>query len=385
MNQLLEYVGKIVADSPIRMILSKSSDASNAFRKIILTDKVDSYQAEKFTASQVFHETLQADRLGDYLYEAMSHSFLQLNSFHGAKAYSIRVSRKGKATLSESKSENLAVPNAEHNRQKNYIFPEGQVIEPLVDMGIMTREGKVLPSSYDKFKQINRFIEMVDDTIKDRVITELTVVDFGCGKSYLTFLLYYYFEFIKTIKVKMVGLDLKEEVIQKCNLVAQKYGYSGLSFQIGDIETFRVDYPIDMVITLHACDTATDHALLHAILWDARMIFSVPCCQHEFNHQIASGQFSIITRYGIIQEHVSSALTDAVRANLLLCCGYKTQLLEFIDFAHTPKNLLIRAIKANIPQAVKAKALAEVMRLTAEFHLEPTLLSLLISEGLINP
>jgi hypothetical protein len=185
------------------------------------------------------------------------------------------------------------------------------------------------------------------------------------------------------IKVRIIGLDLMEDVIQKCNSVARKYSYANLSFQVGDIQTFQVNFPVDMVISLHACDTATDYALLNSVIWNARMIFSVPCCQHELNNQITSGQFSLINRYGIIKERVSAALTDAIRANLLMYCGYKTQLLEFIDFAHTPKNILIRAIKSNISHASRQKALSEVIRLADEFHLTPTLLSLLEKQGII--
>ncbi len=181
----------------------------------------------------------------------------------------------------------------------------------------------------------------------------------------------------------MIGLDLKQEVIDQCNETARKYAYAGLTFQVGDIGGFKADSPVDLVISLHACDTATDYALCHSVLLNAKMIFSVPCCQHEFNHQMRSDTFSLFTRYGIIREHLSSALTDAVRANLLICCGYQTQLLEFIDSAHTPKNILIRSVKANLPKETKDKALNEVLRVTDEFGLKPTLLTLLQSAGLI--
>lgn len=380
MEQLIDYIRKIIAESPIRIILSNPCSPSVNYKKVIFSKKADSYQAEMFTEKQVFHQNVKEESLFEELVKQFTDSFLQLNSFHEEFEYSIKITKKGKILFSKSKSSKQVVVSEEHNRKKNYIFEEGQLIEPLIDMGVFTKEGKVVQSMYDKFRQINRFIELVDDSIKDSGLSELTVIDFGCGKSYLTFLLYYYFTVIKKIKARIIGLDLKEEVIKNCTAVAEKYNYENITFQIGDIKTFKVDFPVDMVITLHACDTATDYALWNAVNWNAKMIFSVPCCQHELNEQITSDTFSILTRYGIIKERISAAFTDAIRANLLTCCGYKTQLLEFIDTAHTPKNIMIRAIKTDLPKAVKEKAMIEVKNLTSEFHFTPTLLQLLEGE-----
>ena len=316
----------------------------------------------------------------------MIHDFLQLNAFDEEKEYMLMLSKKGKVTLKAKKKEKGAAKvETEHNRKKRYILEEGKVIPPLVDMGIFTKEGKIVRSMYDKFRQINRFLEIVDDGVKEYTKDEIHIIDFGCGKSYLTFILYYYFTEIKHLKAQVVGLDLKKDVIAKCNETAKKYGYDGLRFELGDINGYQTPFEVDMVVTLHACDVATDFALYNAINWKAGMIFSVPCCQHELNKQMKMEDFALLTRYGIIKERFAALTTDAIRANLLEYCGYRTQMLEFIDFEQTPKNLLIRAVrKPVVPSSVRKKYLAEVHQVMEKFQVDPMLYRLLKEDGRIS-
>ena len=260
-----------------------------------------------------------------------------------------------------------------HNRQKNHILSEGTPIPPLVDMGVFTKEGKVAAPMQHKYRQINRFLEMIDDTLEG--VTQLKVIDFGCGKSYLTFVLYYFLTKIKGIDTQMTGLDLKSDVIANCQQVAKKYGYKGLSFVQGDIGSFGEQ--ADMVISLHACDTATDYALYHAIKMNAKMIFAVPCCQHELKPQLKNDDLHLLSRYGTVKERLAALMTDSIRANLVAAQGYKTQLMEFVDLAHTPKNLMIRAIKTKMPIKAKNMYLQEVKDLCKAFNLSPTLYNLL--------
>lgn len=387
MEELKKAIDEIIKQDIIKVVISNKTSNEVEYNKITFVLKEDSvkqyYQIEKSTDKQVFHENINKDILEEKLLEYVSSNYKQVAAWSNTTTFDLKISKKGKVHLGKKKGDNVALSSKGHNKEKNYILKEGMIIDPLIDLGIFTKEGKVVNSKYDKYKQINRFVEVIDDEIKKNDFKELTILDFGCGKSYLTFVLYYYFVEIKKIKVKMIGLDLKDDVIKKCNDIAKRYNYENLHFELGDINGFKYNNKVDMVITLHACDTATDYALYNAIKWNSKMIFSVPCCQHEFNGQIKTESLSILTRYGIVQERVSALMTDAVRANLLESVGYKTQLLEFIDISHSPKNLLIRASKSNISNDQKNKALSEVNALMNEFNLNPTLFNLLKQDNLI--
>ena len=387
MEELKKSIKEIVEQDIVKVVISNKKDKEEKYNKIVILLKENSkkkyYQIEKYTDKQVFHENIELNMLEEKILEFMESKYKQLSAWATDMNFDLKISKKNKVFLGRKKSNNSNIITKGHNKEKNYILKEGTIIQPLIDLGVFTKEGKVVNSQYDKYKQINRFIEIIDDEVKKNNFEELTVLDFGCGKSYLTFVLYYYFTEIKKINVKMIGLDLKEDVIKKCNDIAKRYNYENLHFELGDINGFKYNNKVDMVITLHACDTATDYALYNAIKWNSKMIFSVPCCQHEFNSQMKANELSILTKYGIVQERVAALMTDSVRANLLECMGYKTQLLEFIDIAHSPKNILIRASKNNISKEKKEKSLNEVNNLIRTFNFNPTLYNLLKEDNLI--
>nr|WP_304205764.1 SAM-dependent methyltransferase [Peptostreptococcus russellii] len=387
MMELYKYISEIISADPIRIVFSNKSNKEYKYNKVKINfaqikDR-NLYQVEKFTDKQVFHENIEKEELASVI-EGMMKNFKQMASISAEYNFDMRISKKGKIFFSKHAQTNNVKLKSSHNKKKNYILQEGMIIPPLIDLGVFTKEGKVINSKYDKFKQINRFVEIIDDEIKkiekdyceDREKV-LHILDFGCGKSYLTFILYYYFTEIKKINVKITGLDLKEDVIKNCNKIAESYGYNNLKFELGDINGYKYENNLDMVITLHACDTATDYALFNAINWNAKMIFSVPCCQHEINSTMKPEKLKLISKYGIIQERVSALFTDSIRANILECMGYKTQLLEFIDIAHSPKNILIRAVKSNVSEAKKKRSLEEIEAMKNEFKFEQTLYSLL--------
>lgn len=381
MTETVKCFNEIFENDIIKLVISQPTDKDSEYKKITVSRMPKFYQIAKFTQKQVFHENIAFDKIASRCAE-LSDGFQQIFARSQNKEIHIKISPKGKFSIKEKTLPGeRSECKIEHNRQKKYLLAEGETIAPLVDMGIFTKDGKVVNSMYDKYKQINRFIEIIDDSIRQQNLKKLNIIDFGCGKSYLTFIVYYYLTHIKKIDTTIIGLDLKKDVIEKCNRAAEKYGYSNLHFELGDINGYTCPFDVDMVITLHACDTATDFALFNAINWDAKMIFSVPCCQHELNKQMKAENLSIFNRYGIIQERFAALLTDSIRGNILEYCGYKTQIMEFIDLAHTPKNILIRAVKKqNENKKSKEIALNEIETSIKEFNVSPTLYNLIFKE-----
>ncbi|MDD7738471.1 MAG: SAM-dependent methyltransferase [Fusicatenibacter sp.] len=337
------------------------------------------FQCQETRGTKEFHTNYTKQEVIGQLMDWMTSDFKQMQLEADDCTASVLVSKKGTMTI--KKKPKMGAPvlaDLSHNRTKHYILEEGTPVPFLCDLGVMTEEGKIVRSRYDKFRQINRFLEFIDDILpklpSDR---EITILDFGCGKSYLTFAMYYYFHELKKREVNIVGLDLKEDVIAICNGLAEKYGYEKLRFCQGDIASYTGRNEVDMVVTLHACDTATDYALEKAVRWNAKVILSVPCCQHELNGQIANEQLSPVMDYGILKERMAALLTDGIRAKLLENAGYETQILEFIDMEHTPKNLLIRAVKKKEGSGKLPPELKETME---TYHVKPCLVSLLIGE-----
>lgn len=385
MDTLRGSLNKILSAGARRFILSKPVSKSELYIKCTLEQRTGFWQLTRYTQKQAFHENIPSEDLLQALENTIQDHYLQVNAFSSEREHCILLSKKGTCTYRETvmpAESRAAAVREEHNRKKQYILEEGKPITPLVDMGVFTREGKVVRSMYDKFRQINRFLEILEDELANWKGDSIHVIDFGCGKSYLTFIVYYYLTEIRGIRAEIIGLDLKADVIEKCSRAAQNYGYDGLHFEKGDINGYKTPFDVDLVMTLHACDTATDYALYNAVQWKAKLIFSVPCCQHELNGQMEPGTLPILSRYGILKERFCALATDAIRGNLLEYCGYRTQLMEFIDMAHTPKNILIRAVRRPVSNAKKQQeALEQVRALTNEFQFHPTLCRLLLSEA----
>lgn len=378
---MIEKITEIFESSIIKGVISNpKSDAP--YRRIQFRLIDGRYQIESFTEKQAFHQYCEKGKMAEKLCEMMEGGYKQLDAWSADAHFSLKVSKKGKITLLKQKSASK-VENESHNREKQYILKEHTDIPPLVDLGVFTKDGKVVNSMYSKFRQINRFTELIRDGMDNLNQDKVRILDFGCGKSYLTFILYHYLTVVRKMDAFITGLDLKADVIEKCNMLAEKYNYKNLDFKVGDVNGYKCEEMPDMVISLHACDTATDYSLYNAIKWGCKLIYSVPCCQHELNSQIKSENLSLLTRYGLIQERFSALATDAIRGALLEACGYKVQTTEFVDMEHSPKNLLIRGVKKNLPADKRKEALAEAERLMAEFSFEPTLYKLLKKDGLI--
>jgi len=390
-----ENIYKIVLSQPAE----NASPESRAYTRAEALRNGEKIQLSMYTKKQVFHNNFAANELKTVIDGLFGVSFLQYHAWDTEYEYSAKVSKKGKVltsrkkTTSQPRKSNLA-PGS-FDRQKNLIIQEGEPIPALTDIGVFTQEGKIAAGMRDKFNQINRFLELIADETGPGAIpdnTTVNIVDFGCGKSYLTFLIYHYFTNLRKLQANICGMDLDASVVNTCTAAASKYGYEHLKFIQGDIinqeappiESWGQPNTCNIVISLHACDTATDYALFNALKWKADLIYAAPCCQHELKQQMKPKDLSLFNRYGIIKERIAALATDAIRANLLECCGYKAQIIEFVDTEHTLKNLLIRAKR----RAGKASSTtwSEIERIISEFSFEPKLIKLLqASDYMLKP
>ena len=375
MEELREKLMPFLSDRLCQITVSGPREKDGIFkikiRPLLLKGELV-FQKTAYKGTQVFHENLSGEELLEELLHEMQGNFRQLAAESLDGSLTVLVSKKGKVTAKYKENQKNAVkmrPELYHNRVKQYILKEGIPVPFLVDLGIQTREGAIVRAKYDKFKQINRYLEFVEDVLPVlKGEGAIHIIDFGCGKSYLTFALYYYLHELQKLDVMITGLDLKTDVIHNCNRLAQSYGYDRLQFVQGDIKNFTGSDQVDMVVPLHACDTATDYAIEKAVGWGAKVIFTVPCCQHEVNGQIQNKLLHPVLKYGLLKERLSAILTDAIRANLLEEAGYDTQVLEFIEMEHTPKNILIRAVRRQ-----EKREDSGISELTAALGVETTL------------
>lgn len=356
MNQIEELLKRVLTSLLVDMVISGARGGGDFIkikvRPVMIRDSLY-FQVSRYTDKQVFHENMTAEDALETLSGWILHDFRQAQIRMQDEMVTVLVSKKGKATVKSKKAACIETQNLEHNRKKQYIIEEGTAVPFMIDLGVMTENGKIIRTRYDKYRQINRFLEFIEDILPE-LPTDRTVhiIDFGCGKSYLTFAMYYYLKVLKHYDIRITGLDLKQKVIEDCQVLADRYGYDGLQFLCGDIADYNGTDEVDMVVTLHACDTATDFALAKAVGWNAKVILSVPCCQHELNGQMQRegagyDKLAPILDYGLLKERFAALLTDGLRAKYLEQSGYETQVLEFIDMEHTPKNILLRAVKTN--------------------------------------
>ena len=373
--ELSQFLSEIKADILLDAVLSNPNGDNDMekvkIRPIKIKEEIQ-WQITVYRNRQVFHSNCTLEETIEKINGFIGTPFrqMQVETVHFTGV--VLVGKKGTVTVKkkikpavEKTQEKSEVLIASHNREKNYILKEGFPIDFLVELSVMNKEGKVAKNRYDKFRQINRFLEFVEDILpflpKNRT---LRIIDFGCGKSYLTFAMYYYLHVMKGIELEIIGLDLKADVIARCQQLAERLEYRGLHFEMGNIAGYQDSNGADMVVTLHACDTATDYALAQAVNWGASVILSVPCCQHEVNRQIKCEELSPMLKYGIIKERLSALVTDTLRAEILKEQGYDVQILEFIDMEHTPKNLLIRAVRK---QGMRSKSGEKKSQQLSEF------------------
>ena len=322
-----------------------------------------------YKQNKAYHENISFEEVGNFLRTNCSH-FKQVQLYTSESDYQALINKKGEATIKRKPASKKPATSLSHNRKKQYILNDETAKGFLIQLGIMSEDGQIKPSKYDKYKQINKYLETIEGVMPEFEQDFIRIIDFGCGKSYLTFAMYHYLTEILHKQVEIVGLDLKEDVISFCNNLASQLGYTHLKFQVGDIGKYTTNQHIDMVVSLHACNTATDAALAKAVGWDAKVILAVPCCHHECYTQITTPLLDPILKHGILKEKIASFITDGMRSLYLEGMGYKVNVMEFIDMQHTPKNVLIKAIKAG---TTNTKALDTYKQLSEGMHLDLTL------------
>lgn len=392
MRELVDRLMEVFRDSPTRITLSNPRTRSETLgpARMFRLDNPQSpttgtprFRMETQRGAQMFHETMTQDEALKRCEQLLGNTYRQLNAVGTTHRFEIKLSKRGRVLFTASASscdDGAHSPGEPHDHVKNRILDADMPIQVLHKLGICTSDGKVRSSGQAKYRQISRFIEMVDDAVSHYQRDHIEVIDFGCGKSYLTFVIHHYLTRIRGLDAHTTGIDLKRSVIEDCRKTADEFGYKGMEFVCGDIVGYQPDTSPDLVVTLHACDIATDHALASAISWGAEIIMSVPCCQHELARQMSDATLPILSRHGIIRERTAALMTDAIRANLLIACGYRTQLLEFVDMEHTPKNLLIRAVRTTLPLESRRRARAEADEIIAGFGFDPTIYALLAHE-----
>lgn len=357
------------------------SIASKTIVRAVLLKNVLHFQFEYHVDNKVLHENVDKSLTSSKLVSLIEENYRQVLFKTRQEEVQLLLSKKGKAAMrSQKAASKVQQTDLQHNRQKQRVLEEGTAVPFLVELGIMAPDGTVRAKKQDKYRQINRFLEMVSDILPalpaDR---PLTIVDFGCGKSYLTFALYHLLAVQQGREISIIGLDLKADVIAFCSELARKLGYDKLKFLVGDIADYEELQCADMVVTLHACDTATDAALAKAVRWNASVIMSVPCCQHELFRQIENEALSPLLSHGLLKERFSALATDAARGQLLEVAGYKVQMLEFIDAEHTPKNIMIRATRSQ-RQGKASAQWQEYLRYKELLHITPALEKMLFED-----
>ncbi len=375
MNELNNLINSLIEDNTlIRMIFSGSRRKSLAYQKVVLRPVaihgLAAYQLEYHSEKKVLHKNIEKEDCYAMILALLTNDFKQANIFSTKADYQILVSKIDQPKLIK-KPPSKQLESLSHNQIKQYLIPDGTPCDFLIRLGVMGQEGQVLKKYYAKFRQINKFLEIVEDSLKHFPVDKnLLIIDFGCGKAYLTFALYYYLKLLKKRQVEIVGLDLKEDVIDFCNRVALDLGYDSLSFKVGDIEGYEADGKADMVVTLHACDTATDFALIKAVSWGAAVILSVPCCQHELFEQLSNKINDPMLKHGLLKDRFTAILTDTLRGLKLEENGYEVSMVEFTSLEHTAKNIMIKALKIKQPSASAKEAYESLVDF---WHVVPTI------------